>query len=70
MLDWLFGGDRLPEGFEIRSKVGYLDKTYYDLYCGDKKIAHEWTYMTSHKTCLRRLRKAARLYAKNGVVPR
>lgn len=71
MLDWLFGGSELPEGFEIRSDVsvnGY--GTRYYLYYSDRKIAEEDTYLDSHRACLRRLRKAARLYAKNGVVPR
>lgn len=70
MLDWLFGKNALPEGYEIRSSLSDSGITNYVLYCGRVMIAHEFTYITSHKTCLRRLRKAARGHAKNGVIPR
>lgn len=70
MLDWLFGRDELPEGYEIRSALDNRDDTHYGLVLKGKVLAVENTHVYSHKTCLRRLRKAARLYAKNGVVPR
>lgn len=66
----MFGKSTLPEGYEIRSSLSDSGLTNYFLYCGKTLIAHEFTYIKSHKTCLRRLRKAAREYAKNGVVPR
>lgn len=70
MLDRLFGKNTLPKGYEIRSSLSDSGITNYVLFFGRIMIAHEFTYVTSHKTCLRRLRKAAREHEKNGVVPR